>query len=107
MFDTAPALSFKLARKFLKSNAHYITTMPHLDISGFLRGLFSRRKWGFLLEYNTDSARMERLRSLIADGAFRPVIDSIFKLEQAPEAFDSQQKTGKRGKILIDLSSTK
>ena len=103
IFDAAPSLSFNKARKFLKPRGCYITTMPHLDLPGFARALFSRRKWGFLLESDTNENRMERLKSLMADDAFRPMIDSIHLLADAQQAFTRQQGRGKRGKILIDF----
>jgi len=103
VFDTAPSLSFAAAGKYLSSRGRYITTMPHLDVTGCALSLISRRKWGFLLEYDTDAARMERLRTLISQDAFTPVIDSVYDLTAALEAFDRQQKPGKRGKILVDF----
>lgn len=105
VFDAAATLKFAGAGRFLTPQGRYITTMPHLDVGGFLKGLFSRRKWGFLLVSDTDRERMERLRSLIADGAFRETIEKIFPLAIAREAFDHQQGTGKGGKILLDLTS--
>ena len=103
VFDTAPSLSFRTALPLLKPRGVYIPTMPHLDVSGFARALFSRRKWGFLLEKDTDPERMTRLHTLMAQGAFRPVIDSIHPLSRAGDAFARQQQPGKRGKIMIDL----
>ena len=103
VFDAAPSLSFAKARKLLKPRGSYITTMPHFDVPGFFRGLVSSRKWGFLMESDTDEKRMERLRTLMAQGAFRTAIDSIHLLADAKDAFARQQETGKRGKILIDF----
>jgi len=106
VFDAAPSLSFRSAKKYLKPLGRYITTMPHLDVAGFVMSLFSRRKWGYLMEYNTDVARMERLRVLISQGAFTSVIDSVYSLEMAADAFDRQLKSGKRGKIVIDFRNS-
>lgn len=103
VFDTAPSLSFASARKFLNARGRYISTMPHHDVSGWVRSLGSKRKWGFLLEYNTDERRMERLRTLLAQGTFAPTIDSIYDLSEAHDAFDRQRQPGKRGKILLDF----
>jgi len=105
VFDTAPSLSFSSAAPFLKRNGRYISTMPHLDIIGAIKSLFSRRKWEFLLEYDTDSKRMKRLSELISQGAFEPVIERVFSLQTALDAFNHQQTAGKRGKILIDFRS--
>ncbi len=103
VFDTAPSLSFSKAGPFLKKRGHYITTMPHRDVAGWARSLFSSKKWGFLLEHDTDEARMERLRGLVADGAFSETIDSIHPLADADAAFERQLRPGKRGKILLDM----
>lgn len=103
VFDAAPSLSFASAGPFLTGRGRYVSTMPNHDVGGFFRSLVSRRKWGFLLEYNTDAQRMERLRQLISDGAFPATVDSIFPLSSALEAFERQLKPSKRGKILLDL----
>ena len=106
VFDTAPSLSFASAKKFLRARGRYIPTMPHHDLGGWTRSLISQRKWGFLLEYNTDAKRMERLRTLISQGAFPPTVDSIYDISDATDAFDRQQKPGKRGKILLDFRAS-
>ena len=104
VFDAAPSLSFSKALKYLKPQGQYITTMPHLDVPGFLTSLFSRRKWGYLMETDTGATRMERLRELMSQNAFRPAIDSVHPLATAADAFDRQQETGKRGKILLNCT---
>lgn len=103
VFDTAPSLSFTKALGLLKPRGVYISTMPQQDIAGFVRSLFSKRRWGFLLESDTDEARMTRLTTLMTEGAFRPAIDSIHPLANAESAFKRQEGRGKRGKILIDF----
>lgn len=103
VFDAAPSLSFTLAQPFLRADGLYVSTMPHRDVIGWVRSLFSRRRWGFLLEHDTDATRMERLRALIVADAFSPTIDSIFPLKDAEEAFARQAMSGKRGKILLDF----
>jgi NADPH:quinone reductase-like Zn-dependent oxidoreductase len=104
VFDAAPSLSFSASVGYLKARGTYITTMPHLDILGFLSSLLSRRKWGYLMEADTDSNRMSRLHALMSAGAFREVVDSIYPLAKASTAFAHQLDRGKRGKILIDFT---
>ena len=104
VFDTAPSLSFSASAAYLKPQGTYITTMPQLDIAGFLRSVFSKRKWGYLMESDTDHERMSRLQELMAAGVFRGVVDSIHPLAAAGDAFAHQLGRGKRGKILIDFS---
>jgi len=103
VFDTAPSLSFAAAGPFLSARGRYITTMPHRDISGFATSLLSSKKWTFLLERNTDAARMGRLRELISAGAFTEVIDRVYHLDDATDAFERQLQSGKRGKVLLDM----
>lgn len=103
VFDAAPSLSFAKAKPYLKPRGTYVTTMPHLDVMGFLASLVSRRKWGFLLESDTDPKRLGRLSELMAAGVFTPVIDGSFPLAEAPAAFARQEERGKRGKILISF----
>jgi len=104
VFDTAPSLSFASAKRLLKPGGVYITTMPHLDMSGFLRSLVSQRRWGFLLEFDTDQKRLARLAQLMEANVLRPVIDSVYSVDDAASAFARQEERGKRGKILIDFS---
>lgn len=103
VFDAAPSLSFAAAVKFLKPRGTYITTMPYLDKAGLVISLASRRKWGYLMESDTDVKRMERLRNLMHQGAFKEAICSIHPLSKVVDAFGRQQQRGKRGKILIDF----
>ncbi len=104
VFDTVPSLSFARAKSLLKPGGSYVTTMPHLDLPGFLQSLVSRRRWGFPLETDTDQKRLTRLTQLMEADAFRPIIDSIYPLDDAVSAFARQEEHGKRGKILIDFS---
>lgn len=104
VFDTVPSLSFSTCANYLNQQGTYITTMPHLDILGFISSLFSRKKWGYLMEADTDARRMSRFLGLIEAGAFREVIDCIYPLAEAGDAFQRQLKPGKQGKILIDFN---
>lgn len=103
IFDAAPSLNFAKALPLLKTSGTYITTMPHLDVAGFLRALVSKRKWGFLLEGDTDQKRLSRLSELMESGAFTPVVDSSYELQDAARAFARQEERGKRGKIILTM----
>jgi len=105
IFDAAPSLSFSKALPYLKPKGSYITTMPHLDVTGFLRALVSRRKWGFLLESDTDQKRLGRLSALMEEGVFVPAIDSVFAFDDAAQAFARQEESGKRGKIILTMAA--
>ena len=104
VFDTAPSLGFAASIGYLKARGTFVSTMPQQDIAGFVRSMFSQRKWGYLMESDTDERRMARLHELMAAGAFNEVVDSIYPLAQASDAFAHQLDRGKRGKILINFS---
>jgi len=103
IFDAAPALTFGSARKFLATKGVYITSMPQLDVLGFIRSLVSRRKFGFLMEADTDQRRLGRLVELMKASAFEPVIDCVVPISDATDAFDRILQKGKLGKILLDF----
>lgn len=103
VYDAAPAFTFATALGYLKPGGMYITSRPDFDAEGYELSKESQFKWGHVWEIDTDEERMERLRTLMEQGAFREAIDSIHPLERAKDAFDRQLRTGKRGKILIDF----
>ena len=49
---------------------------------------------------------MTRLQELMAAGALREVVDSIYPLAGASDAFAHQLERGRRGKILIDFNGS-
>lgn len=106
IFDAAPSLTFSKALPLLKPKGTYITTMPHLDMAGFLRALASSRKWGFLLESDTDPKRLARLSALMEEGVFTPIVDRSHTLQDAADAFARQEESGKRGKIILEMLTT-
>ncbi|MCE8000720.1 MAG: NAD(P)-dependent alcohol dehydrogenase [Rhodobiaceae bacterium] len=106
VFDTAPSLGFLHAKPFLKRRGTYVTTMPHLDVPGAIASMFSFRKWGFLLESNTDEKRLGRLSTLMAEGVFAPAVDSTYAFADAAQAFERQRGRGRRGKIILRMEHT-
>jgi NADPH:quinone reductase-like Zn-dependent oxidoreductase len=40
---------------------------------------------------------------LVAQGRIRPVIDSVYPLDRAPEAFDRLERAEQFGKIVLDI----
>ncbi|MEM1112997.1 MAG: NAD(P)-dependent alcohol dehydrogenase [Pseudomonadota bacterium] len=104
VFDTAPSLGFVASMGYLKRGGTFVSTMPLQDLVGFLRSLFSSKKSGFLMEIDTDRQRMARLYELMSAGVFSELIDSIYPLADASDAFAHQLGRGKHGKILIDFS---
>lgn len=103
IFDAAPSMSFSSAKKPLSPKGVYITSMPQLDVWGFAQSLLSRRKFGFLMEADTDQRRLGRLVKLMEANAFEPIIDRVVPISNAPAAFERVLEKGKLGKILLDF----
>jgi len=76
-----------------------------MDILGFISSLFSRRKWGYPMEADTDARPLSWLLEFMAAGAFSEVIDNVYPLAQADDAFQRQLEPGNKGKILIDFNA--
>jgi NADPH:quinone reductase-like Zn-dependent oxidoreductase len=56
--------------------------------------------------FGSTTASMEECRQLmrlVAQGRIRPVIDSVYPLDRAPEAFDRLERAEQFGKIVLDI----
>jgi NADPH:quinone reductase-like Zn-dependent oxidoreductase len=56
--------------------------------------------------FGSTTANMEECRQLmrlVAQGRIRPVIDSVYPLDRAPEAFDRLERAEQFGKIVLDI----
>ena len=98
----APAVSsFREAEPHLAPRGMYVSSNPLADKSGFVRAALSSRRAGYLMMLRTDPDRLSRLIALAQVGVLRPVIDSIFDLEEADAAFDRFATRGKQGRVLL------
>ncbi|TAL30890.1 NAD(P)-dependent alcohol dehydrogenase [Phenylobacterium sp.] len=103
IIDTPARLSFREAETFLSRRGMYVSSNPTADLAGFARAALSSRRAGYLMMLKTDPRRLGRLAALADEGALRPVVDSVFPLEEADAAFDRFETRGKQGRVLLRL----
>lgn len=104
VFDTPPALSFQKAEPLLGADGVYIHTLPSQDAEGFELAKFSTRTAGYLMVLNVKGDALIQVSKLIEEGVFRPVVDSIYTLDEAQAAHERFSVHGKIGRVVIDTS---
>jgi len=103
VIDAPAKASFREAEPFLARRGMYVSSNPTADAAGFARAALSSRRAGYLMMLKTDPQRLTRLVELAEAGVLRPVVDSIFDLAQADEAFDRFATRGKQGRVLLRI----
>lgn len=103
IIDAPAKVSFAEAEPFMARRGMYVSSNPTGDVAGFARAALSQKRAGYLMMLKTDTRRLSRLVALAEVGALRPVIDSVFSLDQADAAFDRFETRGKQGRVLLRI----
>lgn len=103
IFDAAGMLNFSACKHALEPKGVFITTQPLKDIGGGLRAVFSDKKWAFLYVTHSGKNRMARFIQLAQHGLVKPVIDSVFDLDDIQTAMDNYLEASVRGRIVIRM----
>lgn len=103
IFDAVAKRSFGECRKVLALRGVYVNTPPdstllYQIITSFFPGRKARSMW-----VRPNKADMEWMREKIEAGRVRVVLDRVFPLEQAREAFAFSETGSARGKIVLRL----
>jgi NADPH:quinone reductase-like Zn-dependent oxidoreductase len=77
-----------------------------VNIAGDINSAYRKNISLFLLFMERANYKMELLRNLVEQGKLRPVIDSIFKLNQVAEAHKKLEQGSVRGKIVLNISKS-
>ena len=103
IFDAAGKLTFTACKDALAPKGVFITTKPMKDLGGGLRAVFSAKKWAFLYVAHSGKNRMARLLQLAQHGLVKPVIDSVYSIDDINEAMDRYLNASVRGRIVIKM----
>lgn len=103
VFDTPPAYSFKRCEPLLNDGGTYIHTLPSKDAEGFELAKQTTKHAGHLLVLAVKEDALTQVAALVANEAFKPVIDSVFPLDEAKAAFERYEVHGKLGKVVISI----
>ncbi len=104
IMDAYGKMSTLMVRKLLKRGGTYASTLfippPYLSI--FIARLIHGRR---LASANMRSRPedWQELEDLYATGKLKPLIENVFPLERAAEAFDFAEKGRPRGKIIVSV----
>ena len=107
VLDAVGKSSFGRCKPLLKPGGIYLSSdLGPLSQNPFLAlvtPLLHGKKVGFPIPPKYDQARVRRFKSLMESGAFRPVVDRRYKLNQIVEAYRYVESGQKIGNVLIDL----
>jgi NADPH:quinone reductase-like Zn-dependent oxidoreductase len=104
IFDAYGKMEYKEVCRLLKRNGIYASTL-FKPTSAFY-SIFVRIVYGIKLtsaNLRTKPEDYEEIEKLFLDKKLKPVIENIYSLEQAAQAFDLAEKGKPRGKIIINI----
>lgn len=102
VFDAQGGVDFESAARVIARGGHFVTTLPVRPVG--LAALLRRLLGGPRIVVAVPRGRAEDyavLARLVAAGRVRPVLDSVFPLERAHEAFAVQEAGRSVGKVII------
>lgn len=107
ILDAVVKSSFGRCKRLLKTGGIYLSTdLGPLSLNPLLAlitPLFGGKKVMFLLPPKHDRERVGYLMEMIESGAFRPVIDRRYRLDQIVEAYKYVETGRKIGNVVISL----
>lgn len=104
IFDAYGLLGFTRAATALTASGHYATTLPTPGV--MLHALWRRVLGGQQIVGANMRARGEdydELQQLVTSGALRPIVEQVFPLAEAAQAFALAERGGAVGKIVLRL----
>jgi NADPH:quinone reductase-like Zn-dependent oxidoreductase len=104
IMDAYGKMNLRLVRKLLKHGGTYASTLfippPYLSIA-FTKLIHGRRLTSANMRRHHED--WKELEELYAEGRLRPLIENIFPLEHAEDAFDLAVNGRPRGKIIVTV----
>jgi NADPH:quinone reductase-like Zn-dependent oxidoreductase len=103
-FDVFGNQSFGAIRPLLSEHGIYISTVlkRHVFISQWLTRFFGKQK-ARLVVVKPNTADLDLIGTWLNQGQLKPIIHSVFPLEQIREAHQQQESKHTRGKIVVRL----
>jgi NADPH:quinone reductase-like Zn-dependent oxidoreductase len=104
IYDTMGARTYLEAKTALTENGTYLTLVPVSDIEFFMPG---QTEWepgkGYFVAWTPTAEDLQILADWTDEGKLRPVIDSVFTLDQIRDAHLRSQTDRAVGKIIIKV----
>ena len=108
VLDAVGKSSFARCRRLLRPRGIYVSSdlgpLSQNPVMALVTPLFGRRKVLFPIPVQRDPAAvMRHLRDLLASGAFRPLVDRRYPLDQIVEAYRYVETGQKVGNVVISV----
>jgi NADPH:quinone reductase-like Zn-dependent oxidoreductase len=104
VYDTVGARTYDDAKQAIKAAGTYLTLVPVPNIDFFIPG---QTQWepgkGYFVAWTPTAADLQILADWINEGKLRPVIDSIFSLDDIKAAHLKSQTEHAVGKIVVKV----
>lgn len=104
IYDTVGARTYVEAKSALTENGTYLTLVPVPEIEFFIPG---QTEWepgkGYFVAWTPTAEDLRILADWVDEGKLRPVIDSVFTLDQIRDAHLRSQTDRAVGKIVVKV----
>jgi NADPH:quinone reductase-like Zn-dependent oxidoreductase len=107
VFDAVGKSSFGRCKRLLKPNGIYLSSdlgpLSMNPVLALVTSLFGGRRIRFPIPPKHTKQEVERIRSMIEAGTFRPVVDRRYPLQEIVEAYRYVETGQKIGNVVIDI----
>jgi len=105
IYDTVGAHTREAARKALTKEGTYLTLVPGPGVDFYVPGQTEREPGkGYFVAWTPTAEDLQLLADWADSGKLRPVIDSVFPLEEMRAAHERSQTERAVGKIVIEVA---
>jgi NADPH:quinone reductase-like Zn-dependent oxidoreductase len=109
VLDSVGKSSFGRCRRLLKPGGTYVSTdlgpWSQNPVLALVTPIGGGRKVRFPIPRKQNQARMQRMREMLESGAFRPVVDRTYSLDQIVEAYRYVETGQKIGNVVIIVAA--
>jgi NADPH:quinone reductase-like Zn-dependent oxidoreductase len=110
IFDTIGRHSFDSCAAVLNNGGSFVSTIPSpLNLKA--PAITKLKSWvmpafrnASVVMVSSKSSDLEQIENLVESGKLRPVIDSVFPLEQSSKAHDYNRSMRAKGKIILQIA---
>lgn len=104
ILDAHGSLSFSNARKALREGGQLVSTLPSVEkVFWLFASKFTGNKGIHIISVKPNPTDLSELRTLIDEGMIKPVIDSVYPLEDIDEAHRKSEEGHAGGKIVVSV----
>ncbi len=104
IYDAIGSQDYSVAKTHLVDEGVYMTLVPKPDIDFFLPGQTERVAGkGYFVAWTPSTADLDILAGWVHDGVLKPVIDSIFSLDDVSKAHERSETLHAVGKIVLQV----